>query len=369
MVGAFERRIPLTEVSYPVGLSFLLHGLLAMATFYAPVWFRGKPFTVPVTYEVTLVASSGAGGQPRASLVLPAEPKAATASAKTPASPAPAAPPRELLTLPLASRPIIPQTGVRPLPAPARTDEMVLSPRREAHDRRAPAPMVSPPAFSPKPAPPVIPPVESIVPPTVTPPPPLAVVKPAPLRGGAPPPPAPLAPTPTVIAPQVAAPPAISQPVIKLPVVTPSKVALGTGNKTPSSSTTFKSATAPQAMTTPATETQRQTDVGQGLGVGAGNTDPALAYYIVLVQEKIDSNWVPPKRSPGSVETAVLSVRVLRSGQVRDLAVHSSSGDRAFDDAALRAVRLSTPLPPLPPLYKAETIILELQFDFEGVKI
>ncbi len=104
-------------------------------------------------------------------------------------------------------------------------------------------------------------------------------------------------------------------------------------------------------------------------GMTVGKTDPALANYIVLVQKKIDSNWVAPRSAPGTAGTAVLSVRVARSGQVRDLMIHSSSGDRAFDDAALRAVRLSSPLPPLPPLYKAETLILELQFDFEGIKL
>lgn len=355
MVGAIERRLPMREVSYPAGLSFLLHGLLVLAVMYAPGWLRGKPFRVPVTYEVTLVAPFGAGGQAKGSLHLPPEPKSAAAPAKTAAPPPPAAQPRDLLTLPSTSRPVIPQTVAKPLPPPTQTDEMTLPAKRPVPDRRAPAPAV------PAPAPPTIvaakpvPPVAPIVPPAVTPPPSLAVMKPAPLRSAPLAPPTPLATTPTVVAPKVALPPVISQPVITPPVVTAPKVSLG-------------------ASTAPASESQGQSDAGQGLGVGTetgvtvGNTDPALVYYIVLIQDKIEGNWAPPKMGPGTVASVILSLRILRSGQVRDLAVDSSSGDRLLDDSALRAVRLSTPLPPLPPLYKAETIFLRVRFNFEGVK-
>lgn len=384
MVGAIERRLLTPEVSYPAGLSLLLHGLLALAVVYAPQWLRSKPFKIPVSYEVTLVAPLGAGGQSKATLSLPPGPKA-PAKAAVPSRQA--AQPKDLLSLPSVPRPVVPkalavpqapvapQPVTRPLPAPIRTDEMTLPTKRSLPDRRAPAPLVSPPV------PPIIaparpaPPVAPIVPPAVTPPPPLLVVKPAPVRIAPVAPPAPLATTPTVVAPQVAPPPAISEPVIKAPVVAVPKVNLETGRLARLEAKTVKPAVvAPQVITAPAIEGQGHSDAGQGIGVGAetgvtvGNTDPALAYYIVLVQEKIDSNWVPPKRASGTVDTAVLSVRVLRSGQARDLVINSSSGDRAFDDSALRAVRLSSPLPPLPPLYKAETIILELRFNFEGVR-
>jgi len=108
--------------------------------------------------------------------------------------------------------------------------------------------------------------------------------------------------------------------------------------------------------------------VGSEPGVYVGNTDPALAYYIVLIQDKFEGNWAPPKMGQSTVASVILSLRILRSGQVRDLAVDLSSDDRHLDDSALRAVRLSTPLPPLPPLYKAETLFLKVRFNFEGVK-
>jgi TonB family protein len=103
-------------------------------------------------------------------------------------------------------------------------------------------------------------------------------------------------------------------------------------------------------------------------GVTVGNTDPALAYYFVLIQDKITSSWTPPKMSPGTTASVSLALRILRSGQVRDLIVGSSSGDRLLDDTAVRAVALASPLPPLPPLFKAESLSLELRFTFVGEK-
>jgi TonB family protein len=93
-----------------------------------------------------------------------------------------------------------------------------------------------------------------------------------------------------------------------------------------------------------------------------------LAYYFVLIQDKITSNWMPPKMSPGTMAGVSVSLRILRSGQIRNLAVGSSSGDRLLDDSAIRAISLSSPLPPLPPLYKAEALSLELRFTFVGEK-
>jgi len=387
LVGAIERRLSWPEVSYPAGLSFLLHGLVVLGVMYAPQWLRHTPFKVPVSYEVTLVAPSGGGGQAKARLSPPLGPKVAAAPAKAAAPASPPAQPRDLLTLPSSSRPVIPQTPVAPqtpaipqavvrsLPPPSRTDEMTLSTKRPLPERRTLTTLVAPPAppaiVAPTPAPPVAP----IVPPAVAPPPPLAVVKPAPLRSVQPAPPPPIPTTPVVVAPQVAPPPAISQPVIRPPTLTLPKVTLGTGKEARLEAKAVKpAAAAPPAITSPVIEGEGQSGAGQGIGVGTetgvtvGNTDPALAYYIVLIQDKVEGNWTPPKVSPGTMASVILSLRILRSGQVRDLAVDSSSGDRLLDDSALGAVRRSIPLPPLPPLYKAETLFLRVRFNFEGVK-
>src|SRR3990172_10611112 len=93
------------------------------------------------------------------------------------------------------------------------------------------------------------------------------------------------------------------------------------------------------------------------------NTDPALEDYFASIQLKIHRSWSPPKVARGRV--AIVSIRILRSGQVGDVAVDSSSGEPVFDDSALRAVHLSTPLPPIPPLVKSDTLPLELRFTYQ----
>lgn len=284
-VGAIGRRLPLPEVSSSCSLSFLLHGLLVLAVVYIPQWLHGKPFKVPLNYEVTLVSSKETDSTQKPGSPLQIGQKIATTTAKV------AAQPRDVLTLPSPSKPTIAGAAIRPLAPSPRTEELTLSARRRSSERQPAAPVVVPPAPQ------------------------------------------------KIVAPQVASVPVISQPAITPPVGNPAKARAGQGLGA-------------------AIET----------GVTVGNTDPALAYYFVLIQDKITGNWTPPKMSPGTTASVSLSLRILRSGQVRDLVVGSSSGDRLLDDSAVRAVGLSSPLPPLPPLFKAEALSLELRFTFVGEK-
>ena len=280
-VGATGRRLPLPEVSSSCGLSFLLHGLLALAVLYVPQWLHGKPFKVPVSYEVTLVSPKETDSKQKPDSPLRVGQKVATATAKA------AAQPRDVLTLPSLPKPSISGAAVRSHAAPTRTEEMTLPGRRRPSERQPVAPSAPP----------------------------------------------------KIVAPQVASAPAISQPVITPPVVDLAKAGAGQG-----------------------------LGVAMETGVTVGSTDPALAYYFVLIQDKITGNWTPPKMSPGTTASVSLSLRILRSGQVRNLAVGASSGDRLLDDSAIHAVGLSSPLPPLPPLFKAEALSLDLRFTFVGEK-
>jgi len=52
----------------------------------------------------------------------------------------------------------------------------------------------------------------------------------------------------------------------------------------------------------------------------------------------------------------------MRSGQVTDVKVDSSSGVSYYDRAAERAVYAANPLPPLPPDYRNESLGVHLKF-------
>ncbi|HWR21271.1 MAG TPA: hypothetical protein VN444_05355, partial [Verrucomicrobiae bacterium] len=139
-VGAIGRRLPLPEVSSSCGLSFLLHGLLALAVLYVPQWLHGKPFKVPVSYEVTLVSPKETDSKQKPDSPLRIGQKVATATAKA------AAQPRDVLMLPSLPKPSISGAAVRPHAAPTRTEEMALSGRHRPSERQPVVPMVAPPA-------------------------------------------------------------------------------------------------------------------------------------------------------------------------------------------------------------------------------
>ena len=101
-----------------------------------------------------------------------------------------------------------------------------------------------------------------------------------------------------------------------------------------------------------------------GAGRGAGGGSP-LASYLTLVDWKIQQNWTP-LGTPGLPETVVVvRFRVLRSGQVRDIALETTSGSASLDASALRAVRQSLPLPPFPNLLTEPWLDLRYRFVME----
>lgn len=101
---------------------------------------------------------------------------------------------------------------------------------------------------------------------------------------------------------------------------------------------------------------------GSGGGSGGGST---LAYYLTLVDRKIQDNWVPLGGTGARETVAVVRFRVLRSGQVRDLELETSSGNASVDGSALRAVRQSLPLPPFPNLLTEPVLDLRYRFVME----
>lgn len=87
---------------------------------------------------------------------------------------------------------------------------------------------------------------------------------------------------------------------------------------------------------------------GTGSGRGGAATDVAFphAYYLELVERKIESLFKPPVRKK-DLSTEVHFV-LLKTGRISDLKLKKSSGNALFDQAAQRAILSSVPLPPLP---------------------
>lgn len=104
----------------------------------------------------------------------------------------------------------------------------------------------------------------------------------------------------------------------------------------------------------------------KGGGGGGSSINPVLLnLYKDKVHRKISRNWSMPPGVPtdGSLVAGVF-FRVDQSGRVFDVRINSSSGNMAFDEYCVNAIRRSAPLPPPPSEFakQAENDGIEVSF-------
>jgi len=121
------------------------------------------------------------------------------------------------------------------------------------------------------------------------------------------------------------------------------------------------------APTGSSTSPRPQLETGQARGGGTVVTTPgsALAHYLTLVDWKIHQNWVPSALAAGPEARVVVRIRVLRTGQVQEVAIEESSGSPTLDSSALQAIRQSLPFPPFPYIITDPFLDLRYQFVME----
>ncbi len=102
-----------------------------------------------------------------------------------------------------------------------------------------------------------------------------------------------------------------------------------------------------------ATEKENAQGVGQGSGPGTGvgkqGASPLVLYQMVIASA-IRQNWVFNEVMAGinqNLEVRIL-VKILKSGEIRDISYETRSGNQYLDESAKKAIRRSGPLPPLP---------------------
>ncbi len=113
----------------------------------------------------------------------------------------------------------------------------------------------------------------------------------------------------------------------------------------------------------PSVDINLKTPGGSG-GTGAGSD--MLLNYFARIQDKVSGFWMPAALGDREVKVLV-GIRVMHNGQVREITIEETSGDRGFDDAAVRALRQALPLPPFPPLVKEDSMNLILKFTNQGI--
>ncbi|MBI4397089.1 MAG: TonB C-terminal domain-containing protein [Elusimicrobia bacterium] len=87
-----------------------------------------------------------------------------------------------------------------------------------------------------------------------------------------------------------------------------------------------------------------------------------FSYYARIVQQKVWREW--DKSTALGQRKAVVLFQITRDGRVASVKTEKSSGDGLFDQAALRAVQLASPFPPLPAGYAEEALDVFFEFNF-----
>jgi colicin import membrane protein len=110
----------------------------------------------------------------------------------------------------------------------------------------------------------------------------------------------------------------------------------------------------------PAADKQAVQAEGQAGQADAGQRmDP----YYAEIWARIRGQWSLPQGilPKGNVET-IINARILRSGAVVDIGFEKRSGNRYFDDSAVRALKKASPLPPLPSWIRGNDIEIGFRF-------
>lgn len=103
---------------------------------------------------------------------------------------------------------------------------------------------------------------------------------------------------------------------------------------------------------------------GSALGTSraavAGVDNPAFTYdyYLDRMLALIEARWQRPRTDRRT--EALVRFRIGRGGRVTELELLETSGDDAFDLAALRAVEAAAPFPPLPASYRSDSLGIRL---------
>jgi TonB family protein len=84
--------------------------------------------------------------------------------------------------------------------------------------------------------------------------------------------------------------------------------------------------------------------------------------YCGMLQDKLAGQWAPPAVSSQGPVQAVIGFTIHRDGSVSNIVLDSASNDFYFNQAAMRAVLLAAPLPPLPRSLNSSTLRVHMTF-------
>ncbi len=102
---------------------------------------------------------------------------------------------------------------------------------------------------------------------------------------------------------------------------------------------------------------------------GNAEMDAQMSAYYSMIWSRIKGKWALPQGIlPSDVLEAVIDVTILRTGAVTEVNFEKRSGNRYFDESAMKAIQRANPLPPLPALVGGSSIQVGIRFHSSALR-
>ena len=100
--------------------------------------------------------------------------------------------------------------------------------------------------------------------------------------------------------------------------------------------------------------------------VSVDASDFEFTYFLLQVRNQIGRNWGAPAGlvTRGEPVRCTVYFRIDRLGRLTDVKLEDASGVAFFDQSAVRAVNISSPLPPLPAGYGGSSLGVHFGFQY-----
>jgi TonB family protein len=96
----------------------------------------------------------------------------------------------------------------------------------------------------------------------------------------------------------------------------------------------------------------------EGVAVKPTSGDFKFPPYLAIIKDKIQRNWNPPPGAKGMMVTILFKVH--RSGRVEDTKIDKTNANFYFEQAATRAILLSSPFPNMPEDYGKDSAVFSV---------
>jgi TonB family protein len=106
---------------------------------------------------------------------------------------------------------------------------------------------------------------------------------------------------------------------------------------------------APLPLAPPSPDARAAAPASPAAPAGEAEMNAKMRAYYAAIWNRIRGKWALPQGIlPGEVLEAVIDVTILRNGAVTEVNFEKRSGNRYFDESAMKAIQKASPFPPLP---------------------